>query len=91
MSNELVTVKTFRQGARWGYRVVNGVGATLVTRNGYAGETLAREAGLAAAAALAPLRRPMMIANSTTKHRNLRKGPALEAQQGRSFWSALIG
>lgn len=91
MSNSLLKVKTFGHGSSWGYRVVNGVGQTLVSRRGYPGETFARIAGRAAADALSPLTNtirytPEPSAQTATAF----KAPKLRTQK-QSFWQSLFG
>jgi hypothetical protein len=66
MSNSSLKVKTFGRPSDWGYRVVNAVGQTLVSRRGYPTESASRKAGHAAADALAPM--TMTVRYSTDPH-----------------------
>jgi hypothetical protein len=91
MSNARLKVKTFGHGSAWGYRVVNGVGQTLVCRRGFPKETFARIAGRAAADALAPLPNPLRYAPDGPQT----PAPSFTAPKLRtpkqSLWQSLFG
>ncbi len=91
MSNSLLRVKTFGHGSSWGYRVVNGVGHTLVSRRGYPKETFARVAGRAAADALAPITSPVRYSPDPSQPPAAAfKAPKLRASKA-PFWKSLFG
>lgn len=91
MNNSLLRVKTFGHGSSWGYRVVNGVGQTLVSRRGYPKETFARVAGRAAADALAPITSPIRYSPDPSQPAPPAfKAPKLRAAK-QPFWQSLFG
>ncbi len=91
MSNALLKVKTFGHGSTWGYRVVNGVGQTLVSRRGYPGETFARIAGRAAADALSPLTNTIRYTpEPPVKAPPAFQGPRLRSTK-QSIWQSFFG
>lgn len=89
MSNGILSVKTFGGGSDWGYRVVNGGDQTMVTRRGYATETLARSAGRAAASVFAPPRMSLRYTSDETEMTPARMAK-LQLPK-RSFWKSLFG
>jgi hypothetical protein len=89
MSNALLKVKTFAQAADWGYRVVNGVDQTIVSRRGYATESRARKAGQAAADALAPIKSTVRYSQDPTPVPSSRLARLQAPKQ--SFWQSIFG
>lgn len=86
MSNRLLKVKTFRQGPSWSFRVINGASSTLATRRGFATENFARQAGWAAADALAPVAAAIRLTHDLPPQPR----PRVKAVNP-SFWRSLFG
>jgi hypothetical protein len=89
MSNGVLKVKTYAQASDWGYRVINGVGQTMVSRRGYATEARARKAGQAAADALAPIKSTIRYSQEPTPVASSRLA-RLQAPKS-TFWQSLFG
>jgi hypothetical protein len=89
MIHGTLRVKTFGRTGDWGYRVVSPGGATLASRRAFTTEGAARNAGWAAADALAPVSAAIRLTRET---RTMPRPQPYRAPSPKpTFWRSLFG